>query len=223
MPSSRPELAPIVEVHALTADVFRPYGQKRTRADSARNKAVWQPTARVSALAWPSAVRARGRARPVGAARRATAHQASGRCLMPVLGNAWTSRMLSWLVSSAIHRSMPSAMPPCGGAPYSNASSTAPNLACSRLGAMALERERARQQVVAVNSDRSATQLPAVEHQVVLERTCSAGGIVGRRLRAGRPTSSSAALHPPGSTPLNGLCVASQRLPSASHLYIGKL
>ena len=44
-----------------------------------------------------------------------------------VLGKAMTSRMLVWLARSAAQRSMPRAIPPCGGAPYSNASRTAPN------------------------------------------------------------------------------------------------
>ena len=48
-----------------------------------------------------------------------------------VLGNAITSRMFVWLASSAAQRSMPRAMPPCGGAPYSKASRTAPNFSCS--------------------------------------------------------------------------------------------
>ena len=44
-----------------------------------------------------------------------------------VLGNAITSRMFVCWASSAAQRSMPSAIPPCGGAPYSKASRTAPN------------------------------------------------------------------------------------------------
>src|SRR6185295_3320499 len=47
-----------------------------------------------------------------------------------VFGNAITSRMFVWLASSAAQRSMPSAIPPWGGAPYSKASSTAPNFSC---------------------------------------------------------------------------------------------
>ena len=39
-----------------------------------------------------------------------------------------TSRMFVWSESSAAQRSMPSAIPPWGGAPYSNASSIAPNM-----------------------------------------------------------------------------------------------
>ena len=46
-----------------------------------------------------------------------------------VLGKAMTSRMLVWSVSSAAHRSTPSAMPPWGGAPYSKASRMPLNLA----------------------------------------------------------------------------------------------
>ena len=47
-------------------------------------------------------------------------------------------------------------------------------------------------------------------------------GSLGRRLRADRRTPSSRSASSSGTTPLNGLWVASQRPPSASHLYIGK-
>src|SRR5690606_26028364 len=48
-----------------------------------------------------------------------------------VLGKAITSRIDSVPAISAAMRSMPKAMPPCGGAPYFSASSRKPNLACA--------------------------------------------------------------------------------------------
>ena len=44
-----------------------------------------------------------------------------------VFGKAMTSRMFDWWASSAAQRSIPRAIPPCGGGPYSNASRSAPN------------------------------------------------------------------------------------------------
>ena len=99
-----------------------------------------------------------------------------------VLGKAMTSRMLVWSARSAAQRSMPSAMPPCGGAPYSNASRMAPNLLAHALERLALEREAALEQVAPMDPDRAATELPAVEREVVLERPGAAGRVVGRRL-----------------------------------------
>src|SRR5690606_9531383 len=52
-------------------------------------------------------------------------------CAVVVLGKAMTSRIDSVPAISAAMRSMPNAMPPCGGAPYRSASSRKPNLACA--------------------------------------------------------------------------------------------
>ena len=49
--------------------------------------------------------------------RASTAPRASGRCPDCVLGKAMTSRMFVWWASRAAQRSMPRAIPPCGGAP----------------------------------------------------------------------------------------------------------
>ena len=58
-----------------------------------------------------------------------------------VLGKAMQSRMLSKPPNSITQRSMPSAMPPCGGAPKRSASSKKPNRsrACSRVDAQQAE------------------------------------------------------------------------------------
>src|SRR3546814_2131544 len=50
-------------------------------------------------------------------------------CAVVVLGKAITSRIDSVPAISAAMRSMPKAMPPCGGAPYLSASSRKPNFA----------------------------------------------------------------------------------------------
>ena len=50
-------------------------------------------------------------------------------CALAFIGKAMTSRMLSSPVSSITIRSMPGAMPACGGAPYLNALYKAENLA----------------------------------------------------------------------------------------------
>ena len=76
---------------------------------------------------------------------------------------------------------MPRAIPPCGGAPYSNASRTAPNFSCIASSEWPWSRKRALEQVAAVDPDRAAAELPAVEREVVLERPGAAGRILGRR------------------------------------------
>jgi len=50
--------------------------------------------------------------------------------LSPVLGNAITSRILGSPNMVATKRSIPGAIPPCGGTPYSNALSKWPNCSC---------------------------------------------------------------------------------------------
>ena len=85
-----------------------------------------------------------------------------------VFGKAITSRMLSWSVSSAAQRSRPIAIPPCGGAPYSSASSRAPNW--SRMPSIGVthQREGPLEEVAPMDPDRSAAQLPAIQREVVL-------------------------------------------------------
>ena len=116
----------------------------------------------------------------------------------------------------------PSAIPPCGGAPYSNASSIAPNMFCIRSRVWPCSAKLCASRSRPPDPDRAAAQLPAVQRDVVLERPGPPGRVVRRRARAGRPTRSRAAPRPRAATPLNGLWVASQRPFSASHLYIGK-
>ena len=111
-----------------------------------------------------------------------------------VLGKAMTSRMFVWPASSAAQRSMPSAIPPCGGAPYSKASRTAPNLLAHPLERLALEQEAALEQVAPMDPDRPAAELPAVEREVVLERAGPAGRIVRRRSGRDRPTPSTSSV-----------------------------
>ena len=64
-------------------------------------------------------------------------------------------------------RSSPNAMPPCGGAPYWSASSRKPNFAPRLLLADPERTEHLRLHFAAVDPDRTAADLPAVEHDVV--------------------------------------------------------
>ena len=61
---------------------------------------------------------------------------------------------------------------------------------------VALEQERALEEVAAMDPDRAATELPAVEREVVLEGPGATGRVLGRRLRTGRPTRSRGAARP---------------------------
>ena len=89
------------------------------------------------------------------------------------------------------------------------------------LHGVALQREAALEEVLAPDSDGPAAQLPAVEDDVVLHRRARPAGSSGDG-RFGSPDVVASSGSSSGTTPLNGLCVASQRPPSASHLYIGK-
>ncbi len=122
--------------------------------------------------------------------------RASGRVPDWVLGKAMTSRMFVWPASSAAQRSMPSAIPPWGGAPYSKASRTAPNFSRMPSMRLALEQEAALEEVAAMDPDRTATELPAVEREVVLERPGPAGRVLRRRSWPDRRTPSRAAPRP---------------------------
>ena len=71
-------------------------------------------------------------------------------------------------------------MPPCGGAPYSSASSRNPKRLLRFLFAEAQRRENLRLHVAAVNTNRARAQLHAVQHQVVGFR--AAARRIGRQL-----------------------------------------
>ena len=72
-----------------------------------------------------------------------------------------------------------------------------------------------------MDPDRAATELPAVEREVVLECSGTARRILGRRC-AGSPDAVTSSASSSGRTPENGLWVACQRPISGSHWYIGK-
>ena len=132
-----------------------------------------------------------------------------------------TSRMLVWSVSSAAQRSTPSAMPPCGGAPYSNASRMPPNFASCCSGEWpwsANERASSSRVWKRIEPPPSSQPLSARSYWSARARPAGSSGSarerVARRRRQQR-------LSPRASTPLNGLWVASQRRCSSSHWYIG--
>ena len=58
-------------------------------------------------------------------------------------------------------------MPPWGGGPYLNASSRKPNFACASSSVRPERLEDARLQVGAMDPDRAAGDLVAVEHEIV--------------------------------------------------------
>ena len=58
-----------------------------------------------------------------------------------------------------------------------------PELLAHPLARLTLEQERALEELAPVDPDRPATELPAVEREVVLERPRAAGRVRGRRLR----------------------------------------
>ena len=166
--------------------------------------------------------RTAGRARRTGPARAATAPRASGRVPDWVFGKAMTSRMFVWPAKIIAQRSMPSAIPPCGGAPYSNASRTAPNFSCipsTDWPWRRNERSSRSRRWIRIEPPPSSQPLSARSYWSARARPA---GSLGRRAGPGRRTRSRAAPRPRGATPLNGLCVASQRSFSASHWYIGK-
>ncbi len=96
-----------------------------------------------------------------------------------------------------------------------------PELLAHALERVALEQERALEQVAAMDPDGAAAELPAVEREVVLQGPRATGRVVGRR-PAGSPDAVISSASSSGTTPLNGLWVASQRPSSVSHWYIGK-
>ena len=86
------------------------------------------------------------------------------------IGNSTTSRRFSSPHSSMTMRSMPGAMPPCGGAPSDSACSMPPNFCSSTLLVVAGDGERLLHHVGTVIADRAGGQLHAVADDVVLDR-----------------------------------------------------
>ena len=67
-------------------------------------------------------------------------------------------------------RSMPDAMPPCGGAPIASASSRKPNFERCSSGEMFEQAEDLRLQLGLVDPERAARELDAVADEVVRDR-----------------------------------------------------
>ena len=84
-----------------------------------------------------------------------------------VFGKAMTSRMLSSPAKMATNRSMPTANPAWGGAPYRKAPSRNPKRDCGLLVVDAQHGEDPALDVRPVDPDAARAQLPPVEHQVV--------------------------------------------------------
>ena len=103
-----------------------------------------------------------------------------------VFGNAITSRIESRLARIATIRSMPSASPPCGGAPYLSASSRKPKRDSRLLLGDAERGEHLLLDLGAVDTDRPAADLRAVEHDVVRARAQRARVVEGAGRRRER-------------------------------------
>ncbi len=65
-------------------------------------------------------------------------------------------------------RSIPGAIPPCGGVPYSKASSMWPKRSCATSGVQPDQRKDLLLKGTVVDADAAAAHLMVVEHQVVL-------------------------------------------------------
>ena len=100
-------------------------------------------------------------------------------------------------------RSRPSAMPPCGGVPYSSASTKKPKRSFASSSEMPSSLKIERLQRLVVDTDAAAADLAAVEHEVVGARARTSPG----RSRADARSLSSGAV--------NGWCMNSQRCSSA--------
>ena len=102
-----------------------------------------------------------------------------------VLGNAMTSRIESSPANRATKRSKPKAIPPCGGAPYSSASSRKPNFFRGFFGCQCEQIEKLALNGALRYTNATPCDLVAVEDQIV-----SAGaGFLGSDCK--RSTSSS--------------------------------
>ena len=84
-----------------------------------------------------------------------------------VLGNGITSRMDVSPARIITSRSRPSAIPPCGGAPYSSASSRNPKRCLASSSEESERRENLGLHVAAMNTNGAGAQFGAVQHHVV--------------------------------------------------------
>ena len=89
------------------------------------------------------------------------------------------SRMLSRPPNNITERSIPSAMPPCGGAQYCSASSKKPNRSLACWWSCRAGRRPAAASGV-VNTDRAAARFIAVDDQIVSLSTARPGSVQGR-------------------------------------------
>ena len=117
------------------------------------------------------------RARRAACGRPAVGALVIGSAPLWVFGKAITSRMFSSPARIATRRSMPNANPPCGGAPYWNGLRKKPNLRSASSALMPSSSKMLRLQLGLVDPDRTRTELPAVEHEVV--------GLAAHRHRVG--------------------------------------
>ena len=115
-----------------------------------------------------------------------------------VLGKAMQSRMLSSPPKSITTRSMPRAMPPCGGAPNCKASEQEAESLAGRLLVDAQQAEHLLLELLVVDTNRAAAGLVAVDHQVV--------GLRPGTCRDRSP----AARGPAAAATVNGWCMAAQ-------------
>ncbi len=90
-----------------------------------------------------------------------------------VFGNGITSRMDDSPARIITRRSSPSAIPPCGGAPYSNASSKNPKRCLASSSDIPSAEKHLGLHVAAVNTNGSRSQLGAVQHDVVRFRAAA--------------------------------------------------
>ena len=153
---------------------------------------------------------AAGRFRPARPGSRGSARRSAGRRRPGPSGTRSPRAATSTPASSIARRSSPNAMPPCGGAPIASARSRNENFSSASLGRDAEQLEHALLHLRAVDADRAAADLVAVQDEVVLARP-------GRRRD---PSQNSLRAPAPGA--VNGLCAAFQRFSSGSHSNIGK-
>ena len=89
-----------------------------------------------------------------------------------------TSRMFVWLAKIIAQRSMPEGDPAVRRGPVLECLEDRAELLAHPVERLALEQEAALEQVVAVDPDRPAAELPAVQRKVVLEGPGASGRIV---------------------------------------------
>ena len=93
-----------------------------------------------------------------------------------VFGNAMTSLISSSPRSNVTIRSSPSAIPPCGGAPYLRASSRNPNLSCAVASSILSRLKIFFLYILLVYSYTAASQFNTIQYQIIgpcpdIERT----------------------------------------------------